>query len=68
MSEEFKAGHWVQLSEEGMRHFRGRPKWNATLRAAYIGRSEKHPELIEVIVRGEKRKREVHPKFWKPAP
>jgi hypothetical protein len=68
MTEEFKEGHWVQLSEEGLRHYRGKPRWNEALRAAYIGKSKKYPELIEVIVRGEKMKREVHPKHWKPAP
>lgn len=68
MTEEFKEGHWVQLSEEGLKHFSGRPRWDATLRAAYIGKSEKRPELIKVRVRGEKSEREVHPKFWRPAP
>jgi hypothetical protein len=68
VTEQFQKPGWVQLNDCGLKHFSHLRGWDATLRAAYLGVSDKHPELIEVIVRGEKRKREVHPKFWKPAP
>jgi len=68
MTEEFKDAPWIRLNEDGLREFRRRPGWDATLRAAYLGVSDKYPELIKVMVRGEDRVREVHPKYWKPAP
>jgi len=68
MTEEFKEGRWVKLTDAGLKHFRTKAGygWNETMRAVYLGKSEKYPDLIKLAIRGQKRAIESHPKFWEP--